>query len=149
MASDTDTSPSPARPVVAGEWRLFLDWCAVTGRQPLPLQVDTVIAFLTDCPAKPATQTKRIRAIDAAARAAGFPAGENRRAAGRAAWPAGPTRPADRHQPSRSTRRCAPYRRTAGPKAGSAAATAPCSSSPTSPGSRTGRSPGSPLATSP
>ncbi len=73
MASDTDTSPSPARPVVAGEWRLFLDWCAVTGRQPLPLQVDTVIAFLTDCPAKPATQTKRIRAIDAAARAAGFP----------------------------------------------------------------------------
>ncbi len=69
----TDPLPAPAIPVVAGEWLLFLDWCAVSGSQPLPLELETVTAFLKDCPAKPATWTKRVRAIDAAARAAGFP----------------------------------------------------------------------------
>ena len=59
-----------ARP---GEWGLFQDWCAATGRLCLPLSTETVLEFLTACPAAPATWTKRVRAIAAAARAAGSP----------------------------------------------------------------------------
>ena len=57
-----------------GEWRLWADWCAATSRSPLPLTVEIVVEFLTDCPAAPATLTKRVRAIDAAAQTAGWPA---------------------------------------------------------------------------
>ena len=57
----------------AGEWALFEDWCAATSRSPLPLSTETVLAFLVSCPAAPATWTKRVRAIAAAARLAGSP----------------------------------------------------------------------------
>ena len=73
---------SPADPLVksrlpdagaAGrvEWVLFTDWCAVTGHAPLPATAETVLIFFGDCPAAPATLTRRLTAIDAAHRAAG------------------------------------------------------------------------------
>ena len=55
----------------AKEWGLFEDWCAATGRPPLPPSTETVVAFLVECPAAPATWTKRVRAIAAMALAAG------------------------------------------------------------------------------
>ena len=56
----------------AGEWSLFVDWCAATGRCPLPASTEVLLEFFIDCPAAPATLTKRARAVDAAARAAGY-----------------------------------------------------------------------------
>ena len=72
----TQPNPNRGQPAPAaetGEWALYGDWCAATGRSPLPPSADTVLAFLADCPAAPATWTKRVRAIAAAARAAGSP----------------------------------------------------------------------------
>ncbi|GGM16205.1 hypothetical protein [Nakamurella endophytica] len=48
----------------AGEWALFVDWCAATGRVSLPATAETVHAFLLGCPAAPATMTRRLTAID-------------------------------------------------------------------------------------
>ena len=68
--------PSPVReePPSAGpgEWGLWVDWCAATGRPPLPLSVETVLEFAAECPAAPATLTKRVRMIDRMAVAAGW-----------------------------------------------------------------------------
>lgn len=47
-------------------WELFVDWCQTTGRSPLPATSITLLAFLHDCPAAPATQASRVRAISAA-----------------------------------------------------------------------------------
>jgi hypothetical protein len=48
----------------AGDWALFTDWCHTTGSWELPTDPATVIAFLTDCPAAPATLRRRVAAID-------------------------------------------------------------------------------------
>src|SRR6476469_9924414 len=48
----------------AGDWALFTDWCHATGSRELPTDPATLIAFLTDCPAAPATLRRRVAAID-------------------------------------------------------------------------------------
>src|SRR6478672_4808360 len=48
----------------AGDWALFTDWCHATGSWELPADPATVVAFLTDCPAAPATLRRRVAAID-------------------------------------------------------------------------------------
>jgi len=64
---------SPAAGVAAGgaDWVLFVDWCAVTGRDSLPATAETVLMFFGDCPAAPGTFARRLTAIDAAHRDAG------------------------------------------------------------------------------
>jgi hypothetical protein len=55
------------------DWALFTDWCAATGNQEMPAAPDTVLEFLTACPAAGSTQRCRVAAIDhhhAAARVA-------------------------------------------------------------------------------
>jgi len=46
------------------DWTLFTDWCAATGHWDLPTDPDTVLEFLTDCPATRSTQRCRVAAID-------------------------------------------------------------------------------------
>ncbi len=53
-------------------WALFGDWCVAVDRQALPATPDTILAFLAELPAGPATMLRRIRAIDTAHRAAGW-----------------------------------------------------------------------------
>ena len=65
-------SPRTVR-AYAGDWALFTDWCHVTGEWELPADPDTVLFFLTDCPAAPATQRRRVAAIDHHHAAAGLP----------------------------------------------------------------------------
>lgn len=48
----------------AAAWALFTDWCDVTERSALPADPGTVLAFLTECPAKLGTQRARVAAID-------------------------------------------------------------------------------------
>ena len=48
----------------AGEWALFLDWCAATGRTALPADPPAVEAFLLACPAAPTTLARRLTGID-------------------------------------------------------------------------------------
>ena len=48
----------------AGDWALFTDWCHATGSWELPADPATLVAFLTDCPAAPATLRRRVAAID-------------------------------------------------------------------------------------
>ena len=63
--------PAPASAVssstarsYAAIWELFTDWCDVTDHPPLPAEPATVLAFLADCPAAPATARRRVIAID-------------------------------------------------------------------------------------
>ena len=122
----------------AADWALFTDWCDVTGTRPLPADPATVLAFLADCPAAPATQRRRVTAIDHHHTAAGHPPPGRR--------PAGPgrARPAtDRAPPSppeirsrvEAALRALPSRGWTA--ACSAGGTAACSCCPNSPGSRT------------
>jgi hypothetical protein len=60
------------RQTYARDWALFTDWCATTGAQVLPADPDTVVGFLTDCPAAPGTLRVRVAAIDHHHAAAGF-----------------------------------------------------------------------------
>lgn len=55
-------------------WALFTDFCAATGQIPLPASPATLAAFRAEIIAGPATIARRVRAIDAAHTAAGFPA---------------------------------------------------------------------------
>src|SRR5664279_3848073 len=48
----------------ASDWALFTDHCTVTGLQPLPADPQTVVDFLQECPAAPATRRRRVAAID-------------------------------------------------------------------------------------
>ena len=48
----------------AGDWALFTDWCHTTGGWVLPADPATLVAFLADCPAAPATLRRRVAAID-------------------------------------------------------------------------------------
>ncbi len=57
----------------AGDWALFTDWCSTTGERELPADPDTVLSFLTDCPAAAATQRRRVAAIDHRHSTAGYP----------------------------------------------------------------------------
>ena len=61
------------RATYTADWHLFTDWCAATDRRPLPADPATVLAFLADCPAAPATRRQRVIAIDHHHTAAGQP----------------------------------------------------------------------------
>ena len=52
------------RAAYASDWALFTDHCAVTDRLALPASPDTVVEFLQECPAAPATRRRRVAAID-------------------------------------------------------------------------------------
>src|SRR5664279_3022736 len=52
------------RAAYASDWALFTDHCAVTDRPALPASPDTVVGFLSSCPAAPATRRRRVGAID-------------------------------------------------------------------------------------
>lgn len=54
-------------------WALFADWCTATDQRPLPASPDTLLAFLAELPAGPATTRRRLRDIDVAHRIAGLP----------------------------------------------------------------------------
>src|SRR5664279_388608 len=60
------------RAAYAGDWALFTDHCAVTDRSALPASPDTVLEFLSSCPAAPATRRRRVAAIDHHHTAAGL-----------------------------------------------------------------------------
>ena len=62
-SSTSALSSSTARSYAA-IWELFTDWCDVAGHPPLPADPATVLEFLADCPAAPATQRRRVIAID-------------------------------------------------------------------------------------
>ncbi len=57
----------------AGDWALFTDWCHATGVCELPTDPTTVLAFLAECPAAPATLRRRVAAIDHRHTATGHP----------------------------------------------------------------------------
>ena len=61
------------RATYVADWRLFFDWCDATDHLPLPADATTVLAFLADCPAAPATMRRRVIAIDHQHTAAGHP----------------------------------------------------------------------------
>ena len=46
------------------DWALFVDWCEATDHLALPADPTTVLGFLADCPATPATHRRRVIAID-------------------------------------------------------------------------------------
>ena len=52
------------RAAYASDWALFTDHCTVTDRPALPASPDTVVEFLQQCPAAPATRRRRVAAID-------------------------------------------------------------------------------------
>ena len=56
----------------AADWALFTDWCAATDTTALPADPQTVVDFLTGCPAAPATSRCRVAAIDHHHAAAGY-----------------------------------------------------------------------------
>lgn len=79
MTTPSPPAPAGERPVrlspaYAAAWELFADWCTTTGHTPIPAGSSTVLAFLHDCPAAPATQAVRVRAITTAHTHAGHPA---------------------------------------------------------------------------
>jgi hypothetical protein len=45
------------------DWALFTDWCTATGHTPLPADTATIAAFTAACPAAPATQRRRLTAL--------------------------------------------------------------------------------------
>jgi hypothetical protein len=55
-------------------WGLFADWCTAFNHCPLPAAPETVLAFLAELPTGSATVGRRLHAIDAANRTAGWPA---------------------------------------------------------------------------
>jgi len=73
--SPTDPPVKPRSPAAGAaggaEWVLFVDWCAVTGRDSLPATAETVLMFFGDCPGAPGTLGRRLSAIDAAHCSAG------------------------------------------------------------------------------
>src|SRR5664279_1154594 len=57
----------------ASDWALFTDHCAVNSIQPLPADPQSVVDFLQECPAAPATRRRRVAAIDHHHAGAGHP----------------------------------------------------------------------------
>ena len=73
MTTSTATKSTDEQPRVlstrtqrtyAADWALFTDWCAATDTTALPADPQTVVEFLTACPAAPATSRCRVAAID-------------------------------------------------------------------------------------
>lgn len=60
-------------PLEDRHWALFADWCTATDRCPLPATPETILAFLAELTAGPATIRRRLQAVDAAHRNAGYP----------------------------------------------------------------------------
>ena len=91
-----ELSPRTVR-AYAGDWALFTDWCTSTGNRELPADPNTVVRFLSDCPAASATLRRRVAAIDHQHTAAGHQRpGESaavRAAIGRPVILAGPAPP--------------------------------------------------------
>src|SRR5664279_5469922 len=81
MTTRTDiTTDVPARVLsartraaYASDWALFTDHCAVNSIQPLPADPQSVVEFLQECPAAPATRRRRVAAIDHHHAGAGHP----------------------------------------------------------------------------
>jgi len=67
-SSTTTTTAAPDR-----HWALFADWCSATDVASRPATPETVLAFLAELPAGPATIRRRVLAVDAAHRRAGYP----------------------------------------------------------------------------
>ncbi len=55
----------------AADWALFADWCAATDHDPLIADAQTISAFNAACPAVPATQRRRLAAVEHHRRVAG------------------------------------------------------------------------------
>ena len=51
------------RAAYTADWAFFTDWCTAAGHTPLPATADTLIDFLDDNPAPPATWARRVAAI--------------------------------------------------------------------------------------
>ena len=68
--AERELSPQTVR-AYAGDWALFTDWCTSTGNWELPADPNTVVQFVGDCPAAPATLRRRVAAIDHQLTAAG------------------------------------------------------------------------------
>jgi len=68
--TDIETAPSArvlsarTRAAYTSDWALFTDHCAVTDRPALPADPQTILDFLSSCPAAPATRRRRVAAID-------------------------------------------------------------------------------------
>ncbi|AUM20255.1 hypothetical protein ICV35_18435 [Rhodococcus ruber] len=56
------------------DWALFADWCAAADRRPIPTAPETLALFLHEHPAAPATQRRRLSAINAVHTGHGYPA---------------------------------------------------------------------------
>ncbi len=69
----TSTTTTTAVAVEDRHWGLFADWCSATDVASLPATPETVLDFLAELPAGPATARRRILAVDAAHRRAGCP----------------------------------------------------------------------------
>ncbi|EME55764.1 hypothetical protein G352_22611 [Rhodococcus ruber BKS 20-38] len=65
----------PAIPVrYRHDWALFTDWCTATDQDPLPASPETLALFLHEHPAEPATQRRRVSAINTVHTRHGHPA---------------------------------------------------------------------------
>ncbi len=76
-ATTTDLARSDARrdaagPGYVGEWALFCEYATATDQPALPTTVAALTGFLAALPARPATVARRVRAIAAAHRRAGY-----------------------------------------------------------------------------
>ena len=98
-----DISAVTGKPLSAGtgagyaaDWALFTDWCTATGHTPLPADTATLAAFAAACPAAPATQRRRLTALQHHHRINGYqlPAATQRRLR---------SRPGRRSTPARSS----------------------------------------------
>ena len=73
VVADPDAVRDAAEPGYVGEWALFYDYAAATDQPALPTTVAALTGFLAALPARPATVARRVRAIAAAHRRAGYP----------------------------------------------------------------------------
>ena len=55
------------------DWALFADWCAAVDHRPIPVAPETLAVFLHEHPAAPATQRRRLSAINAVHNDHGYP----------------------------------------------------------------------------
>ncbi len=69
---DADALRGAAGPGYAGEWGLFCDYTRAADQPALPTTVAALTGFLAALPARPATVARRVRAIAAAHRRAGY-----------------------------------------------------------------------------
>ncbi len=67
-----EARPEAAGPGYASEWGLFCDYAAATDQPALPTTVAALTGFLAALPARPGTVARRVRAIAAAHRRAGY-----------------------------------------------------------------------------